>query len=63
MIEVITFRTGGLVDRAEAETPEAALLAGQILYDEGLQDHYGDKLSVGFYVGGKLVRMVPGRPS
>lgn len=60
-IEVITFRNGEVLDIAEAEGPENARFAAQTLVREGAQHvMQGDKLTVGFYVEGKLVRMVNG---
>lgn len=61
--EVIVFGTDGKrAADAEAATPEDAVFAGQTLYDEALAGVYGQKLSVGFYVDGKLIRLVNHRP-
>lgn len=62
VIEIILFCNGKRQDWAEAEDEGGALLAGRTLYDEGHSGCYGQKLKVGFYVAGKLVRMVEGRP-
>lgn len=61
-IEVILFDRSGRRDTAEAATPEDALYAARTLYDEGGSPGAGAKRQVGFYVDGKLVRMVTGRP-
>lgn len=62
MIDVIVFGTNGAkLDQAEAATPEDAVYAGGILYQEALTNTYGQKLSTGFYVDGKLVRLIENR--
>lgn len=63
MIEVIVISRSSVVARAEADSPEAALLAGRTLHDEAVPHVMGARaLTVGFYVEGKLVRSVEGRP-
>lgn len=64
MIEVLVFARGNRVASAEAEDPAPAIYAGQILHDEALPSTQAvGKLEVGFYVAGKLVRLVTGRPA
>ena len=62
MIEVIVMCAGRVTDRAEADTVEDAVYAGQVLFDETPRGYRGVKPQVGFYVDGKLVRLVTGRP-
>lgn len=64
MIDVILFDGTGsrVIDEAEADGPENALFAARTLYDEGGSPGAGAKRKVGFYVEGKLVRLVEGRP-
>jgi len=63
--EITTYRSGEVVARAEAETPEDALFAGQTLFDEArdLCDVQGVTRAVTtmFYKDGKLVATVEGR--
>lgn len=61
-IEVVVFDGWRAVARAEADSPEAAIFAGQTLYDEAKSGTYGQKLTVGFYVDGKLAIRADGRP-
>lgn len=64
MIEVITFMCER-IDTAEAPDPESALVAGRTLYDDAIQNIRGASkktVTVGFYVDGKLSKMVEGRP-
>jgi hypothetical protein len=64
IIEVVTFDSRHeRVSTAEALTPEDAVYAGQVMHDEAF-DHRGrySKFSTAFFVDGKLVRMVDGRP-
>jgi len=58
MIEVVI--SNG--DRAEAPDPEGALLAARTLLNEAVDAGCARvKLSVGFYVDGKLIRQMKGR--
>lgn len=66
-IEVVLFDGSTVAARAEAEL-DAAVFAGQTLYDDHVENigaYFAGarKLEVGFYVDGKLARMVAGRPS
>jgi hypothetical protein len=63
VIEVTITDSTGIVNSAEAETPEAAMYAARVIYGESLPYTMGARpLTVGFYVDGKLVRQVEGRP-
>lgn len=54
MIEVILTGLTGVLARAEAEDPEAALVAGRTLWEDH-QDHYAGRLSLAFIVDGSLL--------
>lgn len=62
MIEVVTFDRRGVLDWAYAPDAEAALTAGRTLRRDALDAHpvQGYRVTVGFYVEGKLVRQVEG---
>jgi hypothetical protein len=60
MIEVILFRANHRLDTAEAEDAESALFAARTLVSEAQGIRQGSLLSVGFYVDGKLIRMMEG---
>lgn len=62
MFEVITFSTAGdRIDTGECDTQEQAVTAGRALWDDRIDAHL-DVAQVGFYVDGKLVRMLDRRP-
>lgn len=59
MIEVVSFRDGLRHDTAEAETPEAALVAARTLMDDFLgAGGHRSEFTVGFYVDAGLVRLL-----
>ncbi len=61
MIEVVTFHpNGSRLDTAEADSPEAAVIAARTMYD----DVYPLILcrTIRFYVDGKMIREIEGRP-
>lgn len=63
-IDVVLFRNGARWDGAEADGPENAVYAGRTLHDEAraAAAPVKPRLEVGFYVDGKLSRLVQGRP-
>lgn len=63
-LEVIVFSDRSrIVARAEAADVESLIFAGRVLHDEAAPLKMGPGcLSVGFFVDGKLSRMVEGRP-
>lgn len=64
-LEIVTLnRHGERIDSADADTPEAAIIAGRTLWDDAMDANLrqGYRVSVGFYVAGSLVRIVDGRP-
>lgn len=65
MYEVTTYRSGEVVARAEADTPEDAMFAGQTLFDEAWQlcpvQGASRAISTSFYKDGQLVATVEGR--
>lgn len=61
-IDVIVLRNGRVVARAEADGPENAIYAGQVLHDEAHVSGFREKIVVGFYVDDKLVIQYEGRP-
>jgi hypothetical protein len=63
MIEVTTYVDGALVDTAEADGPEAALVAARVLWDEMLDGRlFSFPPRVEFRVDGALVRRLERRP-
>lgn len=58
MIEVLSFEKGVRYDSADAAGPEEALVAARTLLSDYLSDtrHRRSLFTVGFFVGGKLVR-------
>jgi hypothetical protein len=64
VIDIVIATPGGpAIDRAEADTPETALAAAAVLWDESLADVQGERRVARFYVGGRLVRETDRRPS
>lgn len=62
MIEV-TVTCNGHVDRAEADSPEAALSAASVLYEEAYRANGGAfEPRCAFFLDGRLVAMKEGRP-
>jgi hypothetical protein len=69
MIEVVTFSaSGAVIDRAEAEDPEAAVTAARTLAREAREVPgftglviQGIEVTVRFYVDGEMVREIEGR--
>jgi hypothetical protein len=65
MIEVIIKHSGEMVASAEAETPEAALLAARTMWDEHMDyaGTYGIRhaMATYFFVDGKLSVMIEKR--
>lgn len=57
MIEVVSYVNGRSYDRAEADSPESALIAARTLWDEmpRLQGIHKDAV-VRFFVDGEMVR-------
>jgi hypothetical protein len=62
MIEVTTYLDGALVDTAEADEPEAALVAARVLWDELDGRRYAFGRRVEFHVDGALIRRLERRP-
>jgi len=63
MIEVATYVGAELVDTAEADEPEAALVAARVLWDEMLVGRrFAFPPHVEFRVDGRLVRRLEARP-
>lgn len=66
LLEVMTFAEGTnplspvakdcVIDRAEADSPEAAYAAGRTLYRDALAAGFR-RVRVGYYVDGRLVRL------
>ena len=62
--EVLVMDGGKVLARADAETADAILFAGQTLYDDCFEGSLRPgKLTVIFLYGGIHVRTVTGRPS
>lgn len=54
MIEIVVSDLSGVLARAEAEDPEAALVAARTLYQDHSDRYYG-RLNVSFLVEGSLI--------
>jgi hypothetical protein len=63
-IEVVVAdaRTGTVIDRAYAHTPDDARYAARVIYDESLRGLVGERRVLRFYVDGKHVATVDRRP-
>lgn len=61
VIEVILFDNGNAVKRQNAAWPEDAVFMAHQLWDEARSGLSGQKLSVGFYIRGKLIRLIYSR--
>jgi hypothetical protein len=66
MIEAVLFNTNGdVISRPEpVDTAELAVFAGQTIYDDAIEatSGRGSRFRVGFFIDGKLLRLVDGRP-
>ena len=62
MIEVTSYSNDQPVDTAEAETPEAALVAARTLWGEAYSGIQGQRRALVFRVDGKIVSRIGYRP-